>query len=440
MKKRFLIVFFVLLLISVPCQAFQLIAESIGGGGSPAQPDTTPPEVSTVSIDTAGTTLTVNFTEACAEGTGYSDSDWTLACSTTSGLTIAHNGGSASSWDFDITGGPVQVAGTDTCTLDWAGTADGVEDTSDNQNDLAAIDPPKAITNNSTQVPPAFVSATINADAAVITLSEDVVITGLDDGDFVMTGSTSGAVNLNSCSELSGVISCTAASEFVNGETVTLAYNGGADEVEDTTGLDLATFSGESVTNNTAAAGYSDDFSTTPFTARWGYLTSTQWTYGTGTVESANGAIYYKTALTTDNRYIKWTLVTSSDYTGAVLSSSGTGSAGFLCANVYDGSLYIESWDDGGWVADVDSLGAFSTTGGDVTIGMTICGTGASRTIRAWLNPTGNSPTSCSVWGGSGPTATSDSDFSSYQTGKYMGLESNATSDEHDNVYLGDIP
>ena len=117
--------------------------------------------------------------------------------------------------------------------------------------------------------PPAFSSATINADEAAITLTEDVVITNLDDGDFVMTGSTTGAQNLTSCSEEAGVISCTAASSFVNGETVTLAYSGGADEVEDAAGNDLDTFSGESVTNNTPAAGgtwyYPSGFSDSDF-------------------------------------------------------------------------------------------------------------------------------------------------------------------------------
>ena len=106
---------------------------------------------------------------------------------------------------------------------------------------------------------PTFDSATINADAAAVTLSEDVVITGLDDGDFVMTGSTTGAQNLTGCTEDAGVISCTAAAEFVNGETVTVAYSGGADEVEDLAGNDLDTFSGESVTNNTPSGDTYED-------------------------------------------------------------------------------------------------------------------------------------------------------------------------------------
>lgn len=135
---------------------------------------------------------------------------------------------------------------------------------------------------------PEFSSATINADAAEITLSEDVVITGLDDGDFVMTGSTTGAQDLESCSENAGVISCTAAYEFVNGETVTLSYGGGADEVEDIAGNDLASFSGESVTNNTPAGGdyyYASTYDASSYVNSWddapnNFRVGDQWTPG----------------------------------------------------------------------------------------------------------------------------------------------------------------
>ena len=121
--------------------------------------------------------------------------------------------------------------------------------------DASAFNPVLVCSGVPASTAPTFSSATINADAAVITLSEDVTVTGLANGDFVMTGSTTGAVDLNSCSEDAGVISCTAASEFVNGETVTLAYTGNApDDIEDLSGNDLEDFSGESVTNNTPAA------------------------------------------------------------------------------------------------------------------------------------------------------------------------------------------
>jgi len=131
-----------------------LVPDAIGMiliAGVPA--DTTAPTVNEgagTNIDTNGTLLTIAFSEAVSEGVSYSDGDWTLACTTTGPLTVAHStGDGTSSWGLTISGGPVQESGTDTCTLDWAGTADGVVDGAD--NDLAAIDPVKSIVNNSTQ-------------------------------------------------------------------------------------------------------------------------------------------------------------------------------------------------------------------------------------------------------------------------------------------------
>lgn len=124
---------------------------TLAGSGA----DTTPPEVTEgagTNIDAAGTTLTIAFSEAVSEGTGYDDADWTLSCSTTGPLTVAHStGDGTASWGMAITGGPVQSEATDTCTLDWAGTEDGVQDGATPPNDLAAIDPVKSIVNNSTQ-------------------------------------------------------------------------------------------------------------------------------------------------------------------------------------------------------------------------------------------------------------------------------------------------
>jgi hypothetical protein len=50
------------------------------------------------------------------------------------------------------------------------------------------------------------------------------------------------------------VITGTSADTFVTGETITLAYTQPGDGIEDIAGNDLASFSGESVTNNVPAA------------------------------------------------------------------------------------------------------------------------------------------------------------------------------------------
>ncbi|MDD5095466.1 MAG: hypothetical protein PHV74_13985 [Dehalococcoidia bacterium] len=109
-------------------------------------PDETAPTFGSGNIDVNGVVLTVNFAETVSEGAGYADGDWTLACSVTEGLTVAHGtGDGTSTWAFDITGGPIQA--NEVCTIDWAGTANGVEDGSG--NDLAAFDPAKSLTNGS---------------------------------------------------------------------------------------------------------------------------------------------------------------------------------------------------------------------------------------------------------------------------------------------------
>jgi hypothetical protein len=162
MKKLFI----ALLILSLcsPCSARVIIARGSGGA------DATQPEVvegAGTNIDTNGTLLTVAFSEAVSEGGSYDDADWTLTCSTTGPLTIAHTtGDGTSSWGFAITGGPVQESGTDTCTLDWAGTADGVEDGSG--NDLAAIDPVKSIVNGSTQGGASVVDTFTDTDATAL--------------------------------------------------------------------------------------------------------------------------------------------------------------------------------------------------------------------------------------------------------------------------------
>jgi hypothetical protein len=103
---------------------------------------------------------------------------------------------------------------------------------------------------------PAFSSATINGTAAVVNFSEDLDDTALEnliDGDLVMTGSTTGAVDLESCTESSpGTLSCTAASTFVNGETVTLSSSDlTGDELCDGSDNCISSISSESVTNET---------------------------------------------------------------------------------------------------------------------------------------------------------------------------------------------
>lgn len=106
---------------------------------------------------------------------------------------------------------------------------------------------------------PIYVSGSINGSAFSGTFDEnmdDTAFANLINGDLVLTGTTTGAVDLQSCSENAGVVTCTAASTFVTNETVTLSSSGlTGDELCDASANCIPSLSGESVTNNTPAAG-----------------------------------------------------------------------------------------------------------------------------------------------------------------------------------------
>lgn len=106
---------------------------------------------------------------------------------------------------------------------------------------------------------PAVLTASINATSFSVTFDEDLDNTALGNlinGDLVVTGSVTGAVDLESCSESpAGTLNCTAASSMQSNESVTLSSSGlTGDELCDASANCIASISGESITNNTPAA------------------------------------------------------------------------------------------------------------------------------------------------------------------------------------------
>lgn len=100
---------------------------------------------------------------------------------------------------------------------------------------------------------PLVESAAIGSNGTTVTIvfSETVVTTGYDNGDFDLDCTTAGNnISLNSISGSGGSRTFTAASTIYNGDTCNLDYTGGANEIEDAAGNDLAQFSDDSVTNN----------------------------------------------------------------------------------------------------------------------------------------------------------------------------------------------
>ena len=101
--------------------------------------------------------------------------------------------------------------------------------------------------------PPTVASASIGTDGTTVTVnfSETVVTTGYDNGDFDLDCTSAGnGISLNSISGSGSSRTLTAATTINSGDTCNLDYTGGADEIEDTAGNDLATFSDTAVTNN----------------------------------------------------------------------------------------------------------------------------------------------------------------------------------------------
>jgi hypothetical protein len=103
------------------------------------------------------------------------------------------------------------------------------------------------------ELAPTVTNTTIESNglSTTINFSKIVITTGYDNGDFDVDCSTAGNnINLNSISGSGTSRTFTLASYVGPGDTCTLDYTGGANEIEDTSGNDLAVFSGESVTNN----------------------------------------------------------------------------------------------------------------------------------------------------------------------------------------------
>ena len=110
--------------------------------------DATSPIVSSASIGPSDTALTINFSETVVT-TGYDDGDFDIDC-VNAGNDIAANtiSGSGSSRTFTLAS---TVYSNDTCTLDYSGGADEIEDAAG--NDLAVFND-GIITNNSGTSPP----------------------------------------------------------------------------------------------------------------------------------------------------------------------------------------------------------------------------------------------------------------------------------------------
>ena len=153
-----------------------------------------------------------------------------------------------------VSGAPTFVGGGSPSTFsDFALTGASLgygaaSDAADMGADMSLVGP-DAVQGTDTTAPEVIsATASVVEDRVTINFSENAVTTGYDNGDFKITCVTAGSnIDLNSITGTGSSRVFTAASSVGYNDTCTLAYSGGADEIEDDAGNDLATFSGFSI-------------------------------------------------------------------------------------------------------------------------------------------------------------------------------------------------
>lgn len=147
-KSTILFVFFALLFASTQAFAGVIYVPML----CKASADVTAPTMSSATIATNGTTLTLAYDENVTQGAGYNDSDIDLDCTVNGdNVSVTYSSGDGTNSHVYTIGATIYQSADETCTLDFNGDANSLED--DSGNDLASISN-GAITNNSTQAAP----------------------------------------------------------------------------------------------------------------------------------------------------------------------------------------------------------------------------------------------------------------------------------------------
>jgi hypothetical protein len=191
-------------------------------------------------VTSSSTTIVVTFNEHVDSASADVGPQFTFS----TGGTISSN---------DITGGSDTITLTTTTafetddlpTVTYSGTS--VQDVAESSN-LAGFGPIAATDG----APPTLSSATTTSSTTIdITFSEDIVDTASDLDDYTING-VAGGSDISAKSVSGAILTLTTNGySILNGETVTVTFDGEANELEDTGTLnDVADFTNQAVTNN----------------------------------------------------------------------------------------------------------------------------------------------------------------------------------------------
>lgn len=199
------------------------------------------PEITSITIPTSGDSVSIVFDETVTFGAGgnngfvNSDSNTMTYLSGDNSNTLVYSLSSL-------------VTSNDVLTLDYTQPGDGVEAVSDG-SDVASFSG-TAITNNSTLTAPTLTNAVIPSDGTTIELTFNETVTFGVGGN---NGFVNSATNNMTYSSGDGSVTLiyTLASTVNSGDTLTLDYTQPGDGVEsNTTNIDLISFAGTAITNN----------------------------------------------------------------------------------------------------------------------------------------------------------------------------------------------
>jgi hypothetical protein len=304
--------------------------------------------------------------------------------------------------------------------------------------------------------PPSVVSVATDGTNWTFTFSQVVTIGAGGSGGF-SASMTAGAVTLTYVSGSGSSALVFSGSRNVGvGETGTAAYVQPGNGIENTGGIDLASFSGQALTNTSTLPTFTDDFN------RADGALGSNWTVANGAADINSNAFRCQTGGFTNN-FAVWAATTGSisHYVKVQITAGLT--AEFVVPFVFrytnaSSPFYIVYCNPGAsthtlvWqrYATAASSGvgigspssALTFTNGDY-LGFTVEQTGNNTVVRVWVNPTGAAPDSVSLWGGAAPAYTfTDNPTTPVDTGGIVGIggaQSPTNTIKFDNFSAGPI-